>query len=142
MAFVNERIPDEEKEQFKDLSRWKNPVTGRQIEIYKWTIDRERDVFFIPLGGYGGRPGMPDYFVLSWHGAVIEIDGCGEASGNAEKGVVVFWNIANVVIPRSLESKSTEVIELVKEAMEASGWVLDRDFIKEVNFKIKRIIFI
>ena len=31
MAFVNERIPDEEKEQFKDLSRWKNPIIGGQI---------------------------------------------------------------------------------------------------------------
>ena len=96
MAFVNERIPDEEKEQFKDLSRWKNPVTGRQIEIFMWTIDRERDVFLIRLGGYGRRKGMPDYFVLSWHGEMIEIDACREVSGNAEQGVVVFWNIANL----------------------------------------------
>jgi len=39
---------------------------------------------------------MPDYFVLSWHGEMIEIDACREVSGNAEQGVVVFWNIANL----------------------------------------------
>jgi len=53
MAFVNEAVPEEQKSKF-DPKVFFNPTQfNGPIEMFRWTIDRERDVFLIRLGGGG-----------------------------------------------------------------------------------------
>jgi hypothetical protein len=53
MAFVTEEITAEEDIAYFNSFGFKNPIGGGLLAPSGWTIDRERDVFFFPLGGDG-----------------------------------------------------------------------------------------
>ena len=64
MAFVNEAVPEEQKSKF-DPKVFFDPFNFNQpIRAFRWTIDRERDVFLIYLGG-GRSQRDPNYLRLA-----------------------------------------------------------------------------
>jgi hypothetical protein len=134
MAFVNELVPEEQKSKF-DPKVFFNPTQfNGPIEMFRWTIDRERDVFLIRLGGGGREPEIPKLFALSWKGNVVKFDALIHSKGTKEVGLTVDWNVSNVHIPPQLEMEREEVLKLLKEGLDAMGSsICDRNGVVAVN---------
>lgn len=66
MAFINEEISDSDKELFYSFN-FINPVTRKPLNPRKWTIDRERDILLVGLGGQGLESSeIPMFYALVW----------------------------------------------------------------------------
>lgn len=127
MAFVNEAVPEEQKSKF-DPKVFFNPNSGwmhRPIELYRWTIDRERDVFLIRLGGGGpweggDAPKPKEYLALSWKGEVVKFDARVTATGTP-KAWVADWAVLDIRIPQAMEAQRDTVLQLIVEGLDAMG---------------------
>ena len=71
MAFVNEFVSDEDIKKYKLERLWLGFHPGDQevpsVYRFHWTVDRERDAFFMIVGG-GGREDDATICVLYWKG--------------------------------------------------------------------------
>jgi hypothetical protein len=126
MAFVNEAVPEDQKSIF-DPKVFFNPNSAFRgpIELYRWTIDRERHVFLIRLGGGGpweggNAPKPKEYLALSWKGEVVKFEARVGASGNPEAWVA-DWEVLVVQIPQALEVHRDMVLQLIGEGLNAMG---------------------
>lgn len=137
MGFVNESIAGKGLEQFLSYG-FTSPVTGKPIPPYKWTIDRDRDVFLLSLGGQGGRlpSDIPLFLVLVWKGQVIRIEGNNWGKGDFFKDAETWWKITRLSIPKALEPESETVIALLKEALTERGMIHERDAVKAVHIDL------
>lgn len=134
MAFVNEFISEEDKQKidWTKFKWWKNSDPHRP---WKWTIDRERDVFLVMLVGRGREGDHPELYALCWKGDVIRF--CAERDGNGmfATGVDMLWKIFNIEIPPNLEGVKEEVLSVLREAIDAHGSVYDRTHVKSVHIE-------
>ncbi len=129
MAFINERIPEDFKNTF-DFSIFSGPFSywkPKDIELYKWTVDRERDAFLLHLAS-GGR-GLPEepthsWFVLYSKGDLLYFDSEVQRKKD-EHGWLMTWTNPNIRIQNGKEGRSTELIALLYEALAAMGWLWD-----------------
>jgi len=140
MAFVNELIPEEQKNKFSF------PVHigygGSKPTLYKWTIDRERDAYLVLAnvlgGGYEGT--LPDhYYVLSWKGELVSFAAEEHLAINKERGDVLTWKVHRLDIPPSLQECRDEVLHLIRDALDAQGLVYDRSRVAVVNVQFNAI---
>jgi hypothetical protein len=134
MAFVNELIPEEQKDKFPF------PVhiayDGSKPTLWKWTIDRERDAYLVVTnvlgGGYEGTP--PDeYYVLSWGGELVPFAAEQHLAINTQKGDVLTWKIHRLDVPPSLQERRGQVLQLIREALDAQGLLYNRSRVSAVN---------
>lgn len=128
MAFINERIPESEKEKFTF------PVStrpdGSKPTLWKWTIDYERNVFLVFTDAEGGAyegTQLTKYFVLSWKGELIYIAADPLPATYLEKGAVMSWRVHRLDIPPPLQNQKEEVLQLVRDAFVAMGELYDGD---------------
>lgn len=134
MAFVNETISEADKKKYDDFN-FILPVTRKPVPAWKWTIDRERDVFLVSLGGQGGQfAEIPKFFMLVWKNKTIKIEAFYKFSGNENKGYDFNWNITKIVIPEALRHELEAIVCLLKEAIDAYGDIYDRNKINNVCF--------
>lgn len=128
MAFVNELIPEAEKEKFTFPVH--SNKDGSKPTLWKWTIDRERDAFLVMTnkggGGYDGSPNR-EYFVLSWKDQLVHFGGDRQITGNDTLGLSLWWKIHYLSIPESLKSCKEEVLQLIQEALDEMGLLYRRD---------------
>lgn len=135
MAFVNERIPEADKVRFNSFG-FINPVTGDCVEPWKWTIDRERDIFLVGLGGQGYEHSeIPMFYALVLGKRVISIETFSWGKGDACVGVEKWWKLTSIKVPQSLFPEKDKIIELIKEAFDAHGSGYKRDHVKKINFE-------
>jgi hypothetical protein len=140
MAFVNELIPEEQKDKFPF------PVYigygGSKPTLYKWTIDRQRNAYLVLVngegGGYEGTP-VTKHFVLNWDGNLISLSADPLGTSKVTSGVVMSWRIRHLVIPPALQSKKEEVIALIREAFSAMGDIYDGEKYVTVNVDFDNI---
>jgi len=135
MAFVNELISEEDKQKI-DWSKFKAWPSSKPHRPWKWTIDRERDVFLIGLVGRGREDDHPEVYALSWKGDVIRFEAESGGKGMFTTGVDMFWKIFNIYIPSHLERQRQEIIETLKEAIDAHGATYKREQVKSVYIDI------
>ncbi|WP_221763474.1 hypothetical protein [Methyloradius palustris] len=128
MAFINESLGENQRYLFprdlfyKPYNPYKEP-----IELYRWTVDWDRDVFIISLGTIG--PEQPEYFAMSWCKKVIKFAAYVhfEADENVSHASVrkahatVTWKITSLTIPSALQAIREEVIQLLLEGLDAMG---------------------
>ena len=134
MAFVNEKIPEEEKEKFEF------PVftetDGSKPTLWKWTIDKERDAFLVITdkegGGYQGTP-ETCHFALSWRGNFINFIGELQFLGNSRSEQSISWKVSKLVISSEIKNRHDEVFELIRESLDVMGWLYDRECLVAVN---------
>jgi len=134
MAFVNEAIPEEQKNEFPF------PVytarDGSKPTLYKWTIDRERDAYLVVTnvkgGGYEGTA-VTEHFVLSWKGELIRFQCNPQSSGNTAVGQMLSMRIHHLMIPPALQNHKEEVLQLIREILDAKDWPYRRSAYVEVN---------
>ena len=134
MTFVNELIPESEKEKFTF------PVTtkhdGSKPTLWKWTIDRDRNAYLVFTksvgGGYEGTP-LTKFFVLNWNGKLIYL--CAEPLGTSRKpaGVVMSWRIHKLDIPSDLPNTQEELMQIIREAFAMMGDLYDGEQYVAVN---------
>jgi hypothetical protein len=135
MAFVNEKISECDREYFYSLNL-KSPFTDELVEPWKWTIDREREIFLVGLAGQGSEHSeIPMYYALVWKKNVIIIETFSGGTGSYSTGVEKWWRIPSIRIPECMAAEKDKVVELVKEAFDAHGSGYKRDHVKKVEFK-------
>lgn len=134
MAFVNELIPEEQKAKFS-FPVFTRP-DGSKPTLWKWTIDRERDVYLVVTnvlgGGYEGTP--PDeYYVLSWGGELVSFAAEQHLSGSNSKDMTLTWNVHRLDIPPSLQERRDQVLQLIRESLDTQGLLYNRSRVSVVN---------
>jgi hypothetical protein len=128
MAFVNELVPEEQKDKF-DITVFYHPKRSidKRISFYRWVVDRERDIFLIRLGGGGQWEGgdMPkprEYFALSYKGEAIKFEALYSSEGNSKDGNLVgCYAVYNMQLPPALKWRSGKIMALIEEALDAMG---------------------
>ncbi|MDR3416013.1 MAG: hypothetical protein P4L83_07495 [Nevskia sp.] len=138
MPFVNEKIREEDKARidWREFSYWDGDKQGLSRDPPSlWTIDHDRDVFFVNISL--GRPDneSPTYG-LSWKGAFIRVVAKGDWESSNRKGQGHgYWEITDVEIPSNLEPRRAEILEVLKEAISVYGFLYSRKNIQSVHIK-------
>lgn len=141
MAFVNELIPEEQKDKFQ-FPVFIRP-DGSKPTLWKWTIDRERDAYLVVTnvlgGGYEGTP--PDYYyVLTWKGAQVSFAAEEHLAINKEeKGSALTWKVHRLDIQQALQEQKDQVLQLIREALDARGRFCDRRGLASVLVQFKAL---
>ncbi|MCB5187248.1 hypothetical protein LG200_04410 [Methylobacillus caricis] len=120
MAFVNELINEEDKKRI-DWSKFKAWAFSQPHKPMRWTIDRDRNFFFVFLDGPGREHERPEIYVLYFEGNIIRVEAEVSSKGNPLTGSDVLWNIFNVNIPVHIEKKRDEILTVLQEAIYAHG---------------------
>ena len=121
----------------ENLNGLESPTRNEPVPPWKWTIDRERELYFISLGGQGyGNFDIPSFYVLIWKNKIINMEAFSKTQGDFNSGVEIWWKITKVENPQSLRVDVDQkiIIEFIKEAFDAHGTIYKRDVIKKVNF--------
>lgn len=135
MTFVNEIIPDQEK--LKIDFPVQTLSDGTMPTLWKWSIDRDKGAVLIHTGSSGGGyEGTQEtqHYVLKWEESLIRFSG--DASLDSESKTVT-WKIHRLVIPLHLISRQAEILTLIKEGLDAIGWLYRRSRVNSVvvNFE-------
>jgi hypothetical protein len=138
MAFVNENIPEADLQRI-DFASVIHPLHSCPIDTpSKWTIDRERDIALISLGGGSGENSMyPSFFLMYWQGKFVEAYLVASTTGNLQThDLEVTWTLRYLGqldgVPESL------FLITLKQALTCFGYIdiTLRERIKDVKFII------
>jgi len=134
MAFVNELISEADKARidWSQFKWWKHSDPHRP---WKWTIDRDRDAFLIPLEppGYDDTHTRPEVFALAWRGHIVRIEGYVSGSGPGKFWEQMKWQIVKVVIPAAFCVPESDLLQLIEEALKGHGSTFDMRHLKQVD---------
>ncbi len=107
MAYVNERIPKEERQEYE--------LSCRTVKPRMWTIDKEKNVKLFEYWTNIDNP-CEKYFGLIWHDYIIEVVLIKEIKENT-----VYWSLGSISIPIELKQCEKEIVEDLREAMKVYG---------------------
>ena len=131
MAFLIERIPEEEKAKLSiELDDYNPALSSR------WAIDHERNAFVVikkKLGGPYEGTQVTKYYVLMWKGQLIHICADPLKPTYSEVGAVMNWRVHELHVPSSLQGQKNEVMQLIREAFSTVGRSFDGDRYTAVN---------
>ena len=98
MPFINEKIPDSDKARI-DWTRFRRDrwdTTGLQLQ-YLWTIDRDRDAFFVELDMGRSDWGTHPTYALYFRDTVIRIvTAASSVFSQKDRGI---WEIEEIDLP-------------------------------------------
>jgi hypothetical protein len=144
MAFVNETIPEADLHRI-DFASVIHPLHSCPIEIpSEWSIDRERDIALIDLGGGSGENSMyPRFFLIYWQGQFTYVHLSSTFTGNFPTwDMEVTWMLR--FLPQ-LDGVSEEIfLDTLKEALTCYGYISSRyrDRIRAVKFNFDNNLII
>jgi len=125
MQFYNERIPAEDYEKI-DWSKCKYSIAARIPEPHWWTINAERDSFFLCLRS--SMPEIPfDTFLFNWKGFVLIVEAIVDFKRTnilMENGIHkcdAYWEILRIFFPRELLEQKSIVLADMEAAIDAGG---------------------
>ena len=134
MAFINERIPEEEKEKF-NFEVFTDP-DGEKPTLYKWTVDRERNAFLVLINVVGGGASgtqETEHFVLIWNQHIVRFSADPIPSGSKKDGYSLSWRVHQVEIPQSVKDMKADILSLIRDSLDTKGLFYRRDFLTSVN---------
>ena len=144
MAFVNETIPEADLHRI-DFASVIHPLHSCPIEIpSEWSIDRERDIALISLGGGSGENSMyPSFFLIYWQGQFTDVHLVASTTGSFRTwDLEVTWTLRFL---RELNGVPDALfLEILKEALTCYGYmdVTLRERVKAVKFNFDNKIII
>jgi hypothetical protein len=144
MAFVNETIPEADLHRI-DFASVIHPLHSCPIEIpSEWTIDRERDIALISLGGGSGENSIyPSFFLIYWQGQFTDVHLVASTTGSFRTwDLEVTWTLRFL---RELNGVPEALfLEILKEALTSYGYmdVTLRERVKAVKFNFDNNIII
>jgi hypothetical protein len=127
MAFVNEYVLDEDTETARNAWKAFNPFwtdsDEKLIGKFSWTIDKERDVFFIPVSTGRYEKSDQKTCVLSWQGVLllVTIVTLESELDYANKTGRKKWGLLDIWKPKDFIVADTDIIPVLKEALLAYG---------------------
>ncbi|WFP49182.1 hypothetical protein PL263_13875 [Methylomonas sp. EFPC3] len=128
MAFVNEKIPEQDRGKFAAVINYENlRKQARYIPEFRsdllnlWAIDRVRGVYVIFVTG-GGREQL-EYYVLVMDGQPVVFNVDQKIMGHDSIGLQEHWSVYDLLIPPSLESRREEIKQLIREALEEKAYL-------------------
>jgi hypothetical protein len=128
MAFVNEYISKEDMEKYKIRSVWAKFDRIKSDEErdllmgkYSWTVDKDRDVFFIPVER--GREEYSNEITCAfvWEGSLVAVtianlfSAMDPSSMTAERK----WDLLGIEKPTNFSLADEVIITVLKEALRA-----------------------
>ena len=121
MAFVNEKISDDDKVKLSSILTFeKIRAQAQWVPEFSpprwWTVDRERGVYLLYLTG-GGREQLP-YYVLGINGQTVVFNVYWNGVGDDTVGIKGLWEVHDLCIPPTLESHRDEIKQLLREGLE------------------------
>ncbi|PYG83911.1 hypothetical protein LY28_03759 [Ruminiclostridium sufflavum DSM 19573] len=135
MAFIYEKISETDRQRLNSFNLVSPLTKNKPIAPSKWIIDRERDVFLVSLGGQGFYESeIPRFYALIWKNNVVLVETFRNGVGSLSDGVEISWKITKIEAKESLLKDKDEMIELIKEGLDAEGSGGRRDCVKKVNF--------
>lgn len=118
MAFIREYLTEETEKQFASY-KLNNPVTLDPLQIFRWYIDRERNLIFFGLGGQGILGGdIPAYYALIWNDNIIVIETFSKAKLINQVTEEEHWYIVDIKAPVCLKGQEERIVELVKQSID------------------------
>ena len=144
MAFVNENIPEADLQRI-DFASVMHPLHFCPIDTpSQWTIDRERDIALIDLGGGSSENSMyPSFFLMYWQGQFTDVHLVASTTGK-----FTTWDLEVTWTLRYLHQLDgvPEVLflETIKEALSCYGYMdgMLRERVKAVKFNFDNNIII
>lgn len=138
MAFINEEIPQEQKDKFKfpvEISR-----SGRKPTLYKWVVDPKNDFYLVKASSEGGAyDGTQEKSTFYFHVYNEDVFIRATPLGNEyveDKKMIFRWEITELVIPNKLSDRIDSIVELVVEAFKTWGYLNDGDSFFRVDVEI------
>lgn len=115
MAYINERVPEEEKRSFLI------PGYKRERTVGKWTIDKEKNYLLFKYNTDRDNP-VDEYFAFVYKGKVIDmiLDGSEFVDPDTIK-----WKITRISIPEDLDKE--DVLSELRKALMVYGCFGDPD---------------
>lgn len=137
MAFVNEIVSEEniKKYDLDALMREFSSFAWREGRpstfVHAWTIDRERDIYFIPVQtveevGQSGRPQPTQrkICILDWQGKRVRLmidRAAGSSVKHADSPFRIVWELLQLDTSHIPDVAHNEVIDVLKAALTAYG---------------------
>lgn len=131
MAFVNEYVSGEDVQKYNLDEVWlhRNPVYRREGKLppgfrHKWTVDRERNFYFMVTGGGGYDRGNITECVLYLDGVLLNVELAKPGEGSksfSEQPYRIVWEL-NKMLPKLPDSTSQEAVRVLKDALRAYGY--------------------
>ena len=134
MSFVYGEVGEENRELWESIG-WKNWVE-EPIEfcsIIHWVIDREREVYMQPIGGFID---MPNYHDFAYQSKIIRMEVVSRGSGSRLAGFNKVWDIYKIYIPKSIWDDKDKILQMIKEAFSVYRGGTDEMFINSISAKI------
>lgn len=120
MAFINEKIKNEKDIKLYNSFNLKNPIIKeilRHESYSRWTVDREREIYFMHNGGGNSRE-FPGLLALVIKNQKILLEVIAEGNGDYLVGIEAKWQILRMFIPNKLDLSKEIIMEYLKEAIE------------------------
>ena len=123
MAFVSERIKEEDKEYFNSIG-FTQLATDEPVRPFWWIIDREREIIMTCRGSVIGE--LIEGYSIYVRKQFINIELIERGSGEREnKNIVCHYIMQKIEIPKQLVEQGVtveEVKELINEVFMAAGY--------------------
>lgn len=125
MAFVNEEISENDQIRI-NYGSLRNPQGQRKLAgIPKWTVDRERDVFLIRLGGGISREDyhILYYFLFSLKEEKIMVEAFQKRIPTDDPMLgIVIYQVTKLQLPENFRTSRKKVLQLLEEAFSCYGY--------------------
>ena len=134
MAFVNEKIPASEIEQFGIVRT--APDGTKTVLSSRWTIDRDADAilyFRHKVGGPYEGTQVTEYYSLRWKGVQIDLAADPGPKTYPIAAPVITWRIQGLRIPVSLKERTEEIQRLIRDAFSVMGDAYNGEQFAAVN---------
>ena len=135
MAFIREYLTEETEKQFASY-KLKNPVTLEPLDIFRWYIDRERNLIFFGLGGQGILGGdVPAYYALIWNENIIVIETYSKAKSIDQLTEEEHWYIVSIQAPVCLKGEEERIAKLVQQSIDETQQISISGVKKIITFE-------
>lgn len=135
MAFVYERLCEEDKELFYSMKIKNCWGDSPLLTPNKWCADKENNAYLIGVGG--GYKDMPYFYDLWWNGYTIRMEISDTSMGNYNVGVDVIWNILKIHIPSELFDRKEDIVRMIKDAFSINPSWCKPEFLKSITVNIE-----
>ena len=132
MNFVTEMISvkDQQRVGFEKL---RTPI-GRPLRPYKWTVDRENNVFLVRVWQGREESFEEESFVLGWGDFRINAHTIYKIR-ESDEGQIITWNLnAPLTLPLELETKRKEILLAFKGALTSDFFDVGKAHALEFDF--------
>ena len=129
MAFVNEYASDEDIEKYKLNKIWDRYFIHEKGKYFRgskpsFTIDREKEIFLMVLGGGAVEAGYQYKFLLCINGIELlaYVNKLGGSADLSESPYRIVWSLVKVDKPSEIGISESDIFEIIKEALIVYGY--------------------